>query len=41
MALAYDSLFTGDGSWGIGEVNMEDTKTSENYDIMHKSASVF
>ena len=41
MELAYNSLFTGDGSWGIGKVDMEDTKTSENYEIMHKSAFFF
>ena len=41
MELAYNSLFTGNGSWGIGKVDMEDTKTSENYEIMRKSAFFF
>ena len=41
MELAFNSLFAGGGSWTIGKVYMEDTKTSKNYDIIHKSASFF
>ena len=39
VELAYNSFFTGDGSWGIGKVDMEDTKTFESYEVMHKSVS--
>ena len=41
MELACNSLFTGDGSWVFGKVDMEVTKTFKNYDIMHRSALFF